>query len=80
MLDECAILFLNIYDLTEYEAVYQALRAIREKERYILLARVVEEKSFSEIASELHMGYKGAAAIYYRTIEKLRRMLGDDFK
>lgn len=60
------------------EALHQALKAIKEKERLVLLSRVIEEQSFDEIGAKLEIGYKGAAAIYYRTIAKLRKMLGGD--
>lgn len=46
------------------------------KERNVLISRVIEEKSFEEIADMLGMKYKGVAAIYYRTIAKLRKELG----
>lgn len=59
----------------ENEALLQAIRDIREKERYVFLARVLEEKKFKEIAKELGMGEKGVAAIYYRTVRKLRDIL-----
>ncbi len=42
---------------------------------YVFLARVLEEKRFKEIAQELGMGEKGVAAIYYRTVKKLRDTL-----
>lgn len=38
------------------------LPKISEKERYVFLAHVLDEKSFEELAEELHMGYKGVAA------------------
>ena len=52
------------------------VKEIKEQERYILLARVIEEKSFSQIAGETGLSYKGAAAAYYRTLERLRKLLG----
>lgn len=64
--------------LADAEDLLAALQLIKAKERYVLLARVIEEKGFEEIAADLGMSYKGAAAIYYRTIEKLRRILGGD--
>lgn len=64
--------------LTDAEDLLAALQIIRKKERYVLIARVIDEKGFEEIAGELGMTYKGAAAIYYRTLEKLKRMLGGD--
>lgn len=59
----------------ENEILSQAIKEIREKERYVFLARVLEEKKFKEIAEELGMGEKGVAAIYYRTVKKLRDIL-----
>lgn len=59
----------------ENETLKQAIKDIREKERYVFLARVLEDKKFKEIAEELDMGEKGVAAIYYRTVKKLRDML-----
>ena len=59
----------------ESEAILQAIKDIREKERYVFLARVLEDKKLREIAEELGMSEKGVAAIYYRTVKKLRDML-----
>ena len=53
----------------------QALSKISDRERYILLARVLEDRSFEDLASELGVGYKGAAALYYRTIQKIKRKM-----
>lgn len=49
-----------------------ALNQLSDRELYVLLERAVEEKSFDELASELNLKYKGVAAIYYRTIEKVK--------
>lgn len=68
----------HILKLAEFDALEKALQNIKERERYILLARVIEEKSFSQIAVETGLSYKGAAAIYYRTLEKLRKILGGE--
>lgn len=64
--------------LADYEDLRLALQKIKERERYILLARVVEEKSFTQIADELGISYKAVAAVYYRTLDKLRKLLGGD--
>ena len=66
----------RILQFAEYDALRQALKEIKEQERYILLARVIEEKSFSQIAGETGLSYKGAPAAYYRTLERLRKLLG----
>ena len=68
--------FVSTYDA--YDHLRYVLRNIKERERYILLARVLEEKSFAQIGAETGMSGKGAAAVYYRTLKKLRGMLGDE--
>ena len=62
----------KIGELLEYEILRQALRQIKEKERVIVLARVVEEKSFREIAQEMNMTYKAVSNMYYRVMKRLR--------
>ena len=62
----------------DYSELYAALHSIKEKERRVFLARILDEKGFDEIAERLGLRYKGAAAIYYRTIAKLRKLLEGD--
>lgn len=64
--------------LSDNDALRHAMREIKEKERYVILARILDEKGFNEIADELGMGYKGVAAIYYRAIRKLKNILGGE--
>ena len=61
--------------LAENDALCQAIRNIKDRERQVFLARVLDEKRFKTIAEELGIGEKGVAAIYYRTVKKLRDML-----
>lgn len=69
-----------IASLADYADLYAALHFIKERERRVFLSRVLDEKGFDEIAQELGISYKGAAAIYYRTIAKLRVLLGGEEK
>ena len=64
--------------LADYEDLRLALQKIQGRERYILLARVIDEKGFAQIADEVGLSYKGTAAVYYRTLDKLRKLLGGD--
>ena len=67
--------------LMEYRAVLEALDQLQKRERYILLARILEERSFTELAElaqELQIGYKGAAAIYYRALSCIREKLEEE--
>ena len=78
--------YASIYDLedaicqtldlqTEYAALMRLLVTLPERERTILLSRAMENRSFAELADKYHMGYKGVAAIYYRTIQRIRKEL-----
>ena len=59
----------------EDSALLHALRELSERERYIFLARAVDGKSFETLAEETGMGYKGAASVYYRTVQKIKRKI-----
>ena len=58
--------------LLEYDALRNGLRQLREKELEIVLARVIEEKPFTEIAQEMGMTYKAVTQLYYRVMKRLR--------
>lgn len=65
-----------VLDLCESDALAYALTQLEERERYVLFARVLEEKNFEEIADKLGLKYKGATGLYYRTVAKLRELIG----
>ena len=66
---------LNAFGLEE---VFQR---IKNRDRYIFFAHVLGERTFSELSTELGMGYKSIAAAYYRVVHKTRKMLrGDGFE
>lgn len=60
---------------TEYTALMRLLEKFQERDRMIFLSRALEERSFAELADEFHIGYKGVAAIYYRTIQRIKKEL-----
>ena len=64
-----------VLNLSNSEVLAHSLKHLDDRERYVLLARVLEEKSFEVIADKLGLKYKGVAAIYYRTITKLRNII-----
>lgn len=57
--------------IADYEALQYALKSIRDKERYIVLSRLVAEVDFEDIAKELGMTYKAVTCLYYRALKKL---------
>ena len=59
-------------------ALGAALERLKERDRYIFFARVLDERSFQELAGELGMEYKGVAAAYYRVIQKIKKEMRGD--
>ena len=56
----------------------QILRQIEKRDRYIFYAHVLDERTFTELAAELGLTYKGVTAAYYRVLYKVREMLRGD--
>lgn len=62
----------------ENEALMQVFLQLEERERYVLLKRIIDETSLDDLANELGLSYKGVAAVYYRAVKKIRkRMRGE---
>ena len=64
----------------EQETLWRALLEIRDVERHVILARVLDGKSVEEIATELGLSYRAVTSILYRCKQKLRQLLegGDE--
>lgn len=56
----------------------QTLYQVEKRDRYIFFAHVLDERTFTELAAELGMNYKGVAAAYYRVFHKIRDALRGD--
>lgn len=77
---ECSIeqdMFLGLPVLMQLEdsALLLALKELSERERYIFFARILDGKSFETLAEEMGLGYKGVSAVYYRTVQKMKRKI-----
>lgn len=59
----------------EDSALIYALKEVNERERHIFFARVLDERSFESLSEEMGLGYKGVAAIYYRTVQKIKKKM-----
>lgn len=64
-----------IEKIADYEALQYALKSIKEKERYIVLNRLVAEMDFEDIAKDLGMTYKAVTCVYYRALKKLLQLM-----
>lgn len=66
---------LPLMDQIENPLLLQALLQAKERDRYILLARILDERSFIELAEQLGVSYKVASNSYYRLLERIRRIM-----
>ena len=66
---------LPLMDVIENGALLEALQKLNERERQIFLARTLEEEDFETLGAKFGLSYKGVAALYYRTIQKIRKSI-----
>lgn len=66
---------LPLMDAIESGALLEALHQLNERERQVFLARALDEADFETLGAKLGLSYKGAAALYYRTIQKIRKSI-----
>lgn len=57
------------------EDLFLSIAELSEREQYIFFNRALGELSLAEMAEELGMNYKAVAAVYYRTIQKLKKKM-----
>ena len=65
-----------VSEITVSDTLKIALDSLDDRERYVLVSRVIQEKSFEDIADSLGLKYNGVATIYHRTLIKLRKKIG----
>ena len=66
---------LPLMDVIENGVLLEALQKLNERERQIFLARTLEEEDFETLGAKFGLSYKGVAALYYRTIQKIRKSI-----
>lgn len=52
------------WETIEDSAILYALKQLNEREREILLGRILDERSFDQLGAKRGLTYKGAAAVY----------------
>jgi len=72
------ILSLPLLDQLGNIKLQRALEQAKKRDLYIFLAKVLEGRSFVEIAAELGIEYNTATAAYYRMLNRLRKELGGE--
>ena len=66
---------LPLWENIESGALLYALKQLDERDRYVFLAHVLDKRPFDVIGVQLGLSYKGAAAVYYRAIRKLKKSI-----
>ena len=64
-----------VYMRLQNEKLYAALFQLTEREQYVFFNRVLNEKSYKELGAELGLSDKGVAAVYYRTVQRIRKLM-----
>ena len=67
--DDTDILTLDI----ENKRLQQALNCLNQREYYVVITYTLKRRTLIQLAEDLGIKYKSAAAVYYRAIDKLRR-------
>lgn len=62
------------------EDLFLSIAELSEQEQYIFFNRALGERSLAEMAAELGINYKTVAAVYYRTIQKLKKRMQGELK
>ena len=57
----------------ENKRLLQALNCLNEREYYAVITYTLKRRTLIQLAEDLGMKYKSAAAVYYRAMDKLRR-------
>ena len=66
---------LPLWENIESGALLYALKQLDERERYVFLAHVLDKRPFDVIGVQLGLSYKGAAAVYNRSVGKLKKSI-----
>ena len=77
-LEKEALQGIPLYMRLQNEQLFWALSNLSERERYVFFNRALDERNLEELAADLGMSYKGVAAIYYRTVQKIKRNMKEE--
>ena len=70
-----------VYMKLQNEKLYEALFQLSEREQYVFFNRVLDEKSFDELATEMGLSYKCVSTVFYRAVQRIKkRMRGGETK
>ena len=67
--EEADILAVDI----ENKRLQQALNCLNQREYYVVITYTLKRRTLIQLAEDLGIKYKSAAAVYYRAMDKLRR-------
>lgn len=70
----------DMLDGFENAALYKAIKRLNKRDRYVLLAHILDERDFTELAQYWGASYSTIASAYYRAIQKIRKEIGGDIQ
>ena len=70
----------DMLDGFENAALYKAIKRLNKRDRYVLLAHILDERDFTELAQYWGASYSAIASAYYRAIQKIRKEIGGDIQ
>lgn len=74
-LEQAVMRAFPIMQVMENEALLQALERLSERERYVIFELTVVKRTAGDLALELELSYSGVAAIRYRAMLKIRKLM-----
>ena len=60
----------GMLDGFENAALYKAIKRLNKRDRYVLLAHILDERDFTELAQYWGASYSAIGSGYYRAIQK----------
>ena len=60
----------GMLDGFENAALYKAIKRLNKRDRYVLLAHILDERDFTELAQYWGASYSAIASAFYRAIQK----------
>lgn len=69
-----------VFNEFENAGLQKAIKQLSKRDRYVLLAHVLDEKGFAELAQQLRASYSAIASAYYRAIQRVKKEMGGDLK
>ena len=72
------LLDLAVMQQLENERLHDAIMHLQQRERYIFLAKALDDRTLAQLADELGMNYGAVAMAYHRAVRRIRKAMGGE--